>query len=110
MDSQPICLAIGKAEIGPASRESLVPASVKTMDKPVGTDRAHVPTEAPWEEGGSHTEDIAFPSDPAKLQKRLKLELPSECMEYLRNKSERSGRSINELIMQMINDCLVQEN
>ena len=87
----------------------MVPVSVKTMDKPEGTDRKHVPTEAPWEEGGIHTEDIAFPSNPAKLQERLELELPSECLEYLRNKSQSSGRSTNEIITQMLNDYLMQE-
>ena len=88
----------------------LGPISVEQQDKKVGTDQELVAEEAPWEEGDSRAEDISLPNDLAKLQERLELELPSECLECLTRKSKSSGRSINELITQMLNDYLAQEN
>jgi predicted restriction endonuclease len=84
--------------------------SFQQLDKKVGTDQEHVAGESPWEESESRAEEISFPNDPAKLQERLELELPGECLEYLMRKSKSSGRSINELITQMVNNYLAQEN
>lgn len=54
-------------------------------------------------------EDIAFPIDPAKLPKKLELELSEDLLEYLKCKSQQSDRSIDEIIMQMLNDRIVEE-
>ena len=48
--------------------------------------------------------DFAFPIDPAKLPKKLELELTEKLMERLKRQSQRSGRSIDEIILQMLND------
>lgn len=54
-------------------------------------------------------EDLAFPIDPAKLPKKLKLELTEDLLEYLKRQSLQSDRSIDEIIMQMLNDRLAEE-
>lgn len=54
-------------------------------------------------------EDLAFPIDPAKLPKKLKLELTEDLLEYLKRQSLQSDRSIDEIIMQMLNDRLDEE-
>ena len=54
-------------------------------------------------------EDIAFPIDPAKLPKKLELELSEDLLEYLKRQSQQMDRSIDEVIMQMLNDRIVQE-
>ena len=54
-------------------------------------------------------EDLAFPIDPAKLPKKLKLELTEDLLEYLKRHSLQSDRSIDEIIMQMLNDRLAEE-
>jgi hypothetical protein len=54
-------------------------------------------------------EDIAFPIDPTKLPKKLELELTEELLEYLKRQSQQSDRSIDEIIMQMLNDRIVEE-
>ena len=48
--------------------------------------------------------DFAFPIDPAKLPKKLELELTEELLERLKRQSQRSGRSIDEIILQMLNE------
>ena len=54
-------------------------------------------------------EDLAFPIDPAKLPRKLKLELTEDLLEYLKRQSLQSDRSIDEIIMQMLNDRLADE-
>lgn len=54
-------------------------------------------------------EDLAFPIDPAKLPKKLELELTEDLLEYLKRQSQQMDRSIDEVIMQMLNDRIVQE-
>lgn len=54
-------------------------------------------------------EDLAFPIDPAKLPKKLKFELTEDLLEYLKQQSLQSDRSIDEIIMQMLNDRLAEE-
>jgi hypothetical protein len=54
-------------------------------------------------------ENLAFPIDPAKLPKKLELELSEDLLEYLKRKSQQSDRSIDEIIMQMLNDRIVEE-
>ena len=54
-------------------------------------------------------EDLAFPIDPAKLPKKLELELTEELLEYLKRQSQQSDRSIDEIITQMLNDRIVEE-
>ena len=54
-------------------------------------------------------EDLAFPIDPAKLPRKLKLELTEDLLEYLKRQSLQSDRSIDEIIMQMLNDRLAEE-
>ena len=54
-------------------------------------------------------EDLAFPIDPAKLPKKLELELTEELLEYLKCQAQQSDRSIDEIIMQMLNDRLAEE-
>jgi len=54
-------------------------------------------------------EDLAFPIDPTKLPKKLKLELTEDLLEYLKRQSLQSDRSIDEIIMQMLNDRLAEE-
>lgn len=54
-------------------------------------------------------EELAFPIDPAKLPKKLELELSEDLLEYLKRQSQQSGRSIDEIIMQMLNDRIVEE-
>ena len=48
--------------------------------------------------------DFAFPIDPAKLPKKLELELTEELLERLKRQSQRSERSIDEIILQMLNE------
>ena len=54
-------------------------------------------------------EDLAFPIDPAKLPRKLKLELNEDLLEHLKRQSQQSGRSIDEIIIQMLNDRLIEE-
>lgn len=54
-------------------------------------------------------EDLAFPIDPAKLPRKLKLELNEGLVKHLKRLSQQSGRSIDEIIIQMLNDCLAEE-
>ena len=54
-------------------------------------------------------EDLAFPIDPANLPKKLILELTEDLLEYLKRQSLQSDRSIDEIIMQMLNDRLAEE-
>ena len=49
-------------------------------------------------------EDLAFPIDPAKLPKKLEIELTEELLEYLKLQSQQSDRSMEEIIIQMLND------
>ena len=48
--------------------------------------------------------DFTFHIDPAKLPKKLELELTEELLERLKRQSQRSGRSIDEIILQMLNE------
>lgn len=52
-------------------------------------------------------EDIAFPIDPAKLPP--KLELTAELLEHLKRRSHELDRSIDEIIIQTLNDRLTEE-
>ena len=54
-------------------------------------------------------EDLAFPIDPAKLPRKLKLELNEDLLEQLKRQSQQSGRSIDEIIIQMLNGRLIEE-
>ena len=54
-------------------------------------------------------EDSRFRLDPERLPKKLELELTEDCLEYLKRQSQRSGRSIDEIIVQMLNDRMNQE-
>ena len=54
-------------------------------------------------------ENLAFPIDPARLPKKLELELTEELLEYLKRQSQQSDRSIDEIIMQMLNNRIVEE-
>jgi len=54
-------------------------------------------------------EDLAFPIDPAKLPKKLEIELTEELLEHLKRQSQQLDRSIEEIIIQMLNDRIVEE-
>jgi hypothetical protein len=54
-------------------------------------------------------EDSRFRLDPEQLPKKLELELDEDCLEYLKRQSQQSGRSIDEIILQMLNDRMNQE-
>ena len=54
-------------------------------------------------------EDLAFPIDPAKLPQKLELELTAELLEHLKHRSHELDRSIDEIIIQTLNDRLTEE-
>ena len=53
--------------------------------------------------------DGRFRLDPKRLPKKLELELTEDCLEYLKRQSQQSGRSIDEILVQILNDRINQE-
>jgi hypothetical protein len=47
-----------------------------------------------------------FTINPSKLPKKLEIEIPPRVMEYLEKKSAASGRSIDELVLEVIDKGL----
>ena len=47
-----------------------------------------------------------FDFDPSKLPQKLEIDIPARVMETLEKKSEATGRSIDELILELIDEGL----
>jgi hypothetical protein len=52
------------------------------------------------------TNDQSWELDPSKFPKKLELELSAETMEQLRTTAQRTGRSDDELILEILDQAL----
>lgn len=55
-------------------------------------------------------ENFAFLPSSSNLPKRIDIEIPAEAMEYLTYRSKKSGRSIDELILEILDAKLSNDN